>query len=158
MIPQTIEELEIVTRDCKKLVNKAALVSAGGGSLPVPVLDVAVDISILLRVLPEINQRFGLSNDQVSQYDDQFKILVYNFIKTAGAKLAGKVISKELILTILKKMGIRIASKQVIKYIPIAGTLISAGISFAAMKIICNYHIKECRDVVKMILKQKSLS
>jgi uncharacterized protein (DUF697 family) len=157
MIPQTIEELEIVTRDCKKLVNKAALVSAGGGSLPVPVLDVAVDISILLRVLPEINERFGLSNDQVSQYDDQFKILVYNFIKTAGAKLAGKVISKELILTILKKMGIRIASKQVIKYIPIAGTLISAGISFAAMKIICNYHIKECRDVVKMILKQKSL-
>jgi len=158
MIPQTIEELEIVTRDCKKLVNKAALVSAGGGSLPVPVLDVAVDISILLRVLPEINQRFGLSNDQVSQYDDQFKILVYNFIKTAGAKLAGKVISKELIITLLKKAGIRIASKQVIKYIPIAGTLISAGISFAAMKIICNYHIKECRDVVKMILKQKSLS
>jgi len=157
MIPQTIEELEIVTRDCKKLVNKAALVSAGGGSLPVPVVDVAVDVAILLKVLPEINERFGLSNDQVSQYDDQFKILVYNFIKSAGAKLAGKVISKELILTILKKMGIRIASKQVIKYIPIAGTLISAGISFAAMKIICNYHIKECRDVVKMILKQKSL-
>lgn len=157
MIPQTAEELEIVTRGCKKLVNKAALMSAGGGSLPIPALDVAVDVSILLKVLPEINERFGLSNDQVSQYDDQFKILVYNFIKSAGAKIAGKVITKELIFSILKKMGIKIASKQLVKYIPIAGSLISAGISFAAMKIICNYHIKECRDVVKKIMNNKSL-
>lgn len=155
MIPQTAEQLEIITRDCKKLVNKAALMSAGGGSLPVPAVDVAVDVAILLKVLPEINERFGLSNDQVSQYDDQFKILVYNFIKSAGAKLAGRVITKELIISILKKMGIKIASKQLVKYIPVAGTVISAGISFAAMKIVCNYHIKECRDVVKKIIELK---
>ncbi len=151
MIPKNKSQLEVITKKCRKLTSKAALLSAGGGAIPLPGVDVAVDVGILLKILPQINRHFGLDKEQVSMLDDQFKIIVYNVIKEIGTRFVGKAITKDIIISLIKKMGVKIASKQVTKYVPIVGTLISAGISFGAMKIICNYHINECREVVLKI-------
>jgi uncharacterized protein (DUF697 family) len=159
MIPQTVAELEAVANDCRKITTKAALLSAGGGAIPAPGVDIAADIAILLKLIPKISREFGLSKEQIDEYDDEFRILIFDLLKKGGAKFAGRYITKELIIAILKRMGIRVSAKQVAKYIPILGQLVSASISFGAMKIVANSHINDCYEIAKEIIeKNKSKS
>lgn len=156
MIPATIEELNRVYEECKKITTGAAIISALGGAVPVPAGDVAVDIYVLIKYLDKISKRFGLSPEQINTYDEKLKILVYEIIKKMGAKLAGKYITKELVVAILKKLGIRVTVKQVAKYISIIGQVISSGISFTAMKLVLNGHINECYEVCKDIINSRN--
>ena len=142
------KEAELIKKECKKLSTKASLLSAGGGAIPLPGIDIGADVAILLRVLPKISKRFNLSQEQIDELDEQAKLLVLNAIKRAGAELIGRAITKDILISILKRMGIKIASEQIVKYIPLIGTLISAGISYGSMKIITYMHIKQCYDVV----------
>lgn len=153
MIPQTLEELDSIATECKKMTTKAALLSAAGGAIPAPGVDVATDIVILLKLIPKISRKFGLSKEQIDEYDDEFKILIFDLLKKGGAKFVGRYITKELIKAILKRMGIRIAARQVAKYVPILGQGISASISFGAMKIVTNSHINDCYEVAKNLIE-----
>jgi hypothetical protein len=67
--------------------------------------------------------------------------------------MIGRYVTKELIVQILKKMGVRLTSVQVMKYIPVLGQMVSAGISFAAMKMIINNHISECYKVAGTVIE-----
>jgi uncharacterized protein (DUF697 family) len=144
-------EAENIKKDCKKLTTKAALLSAGGGAIPLPGVDIGTDIAILIRILPKISNRFGLSKKQIDELDERKRLLIFKAIKTVGAELVGRVITKDILITILKRMGIKITSRQIAKYIPILGTLISSGISYASMKIVTNMHINQCYGVVSEV-------
>lgn len=158
MIPHTPEALENIANECRRMTTKAALLSAGGGAIPAPGVDVAADIAILLKLIPKISRKFGLSKEQIDEYDDEFKIFVFDLLKKGGTKFAGRYITKELIIAILKRMGIRITAKQGVKYIPVLGQLVSASISFAAMKIIANAHINDCHEVAKELIEKNTLN
>ena len=153
MMPQTLEELDSIAKECRKMTTKAALLSAAGATIPAPGVDVATDITILLKFIPKISRKFGLSKEQIDEYDDEFKILIFDLLKKGGAKFVGRYITKELIKAILKRMGIRIAARQVAKYVPILGQGISASISFGAMKIVTNSHINDCYEVAKELIE-----
>ena len=43
---------------CRKLVTRRALISAGASAVPLPGIDVAVDVTVLLQMIEQINQRF----------------------------------------------------------------------------------------------------
>lgn len=154
MVPANIDELERVAGECRKLGTRRSVYSALAGAVPAPGVDLAADVSILMDLVPEINARFGLANEQVESYDDQVRIMILDLIKRGGAKLAGRIITKRLIMSVLKRMGVKITTKQVAKYVPILGTLVSAGISFASMKIVINLHISECYDVAKGMIEE----
>lgn len=156
MIPQTLDELEQVAHECRKMTTKAALLSAGGGVVPAPGVDIAADATILLKLIPKISRKFGLSKEQIDEYDDEIKITIFNLIKKFSAIFLGRVITKELILAILKRMGIRITTKQVAKYIPIFGQIVSASMSFGTMKIVLNSHINDCYKVAKEIIEKNN--
>lgn len=145
MTKKVAEKIKI---ECKKLSTKRAFVSALGGAVPLPGVDIAADITILLNILPKISKKFGLSTEQIDEMDDQARLLVFNAIKAVGAELIGRAITKDVLIAILKRMGIKIATRQVAKYIPVIGTLISAGISYGSMKIVTNMHINQCYRVV----------
>jgi hypothetical protein len=51
MIPQTLEELDSIAKECRKMTTKAALLSAAGVTIPAPGVDVATDITILISLL-----------------------------------------------------------------------------------------------------------
>ena len=74
MIPQSKEELENIISECKAMATKRAMASAAIGAAPVPVVDIAADVAILINVLPVINSKFGLSKDQIATYDEKFQI------------------------------------------------------------------------------------
>lgn len=152
MPSKSLEDLEAIRTSCKTMVKKRALASSSAVLVPVPGVDIAADVAMLLELLPSINRKFGLSPEQIDELDPQLKSLLYGIIKKTGSSLVGQIITKQLILTVLKKVGVRIAAKQVLKYIPFAGQAAAAALSGTAMMYVGNAHVDECYEVAKKAL------
>jgi uncharacterized protein (DUF697 family) len=157
MFPACIEELETIKKECLRMSNKRALLSAVASVVPVPFTDIATDVVLLKQIIPRISEKFGLSKQQIDEYNPQLTIFVYDVSKRLGTNMIGKYVTKELIVQVLKKMGVRLTTKQVLKYVPVMGQVISAGISFTAMKYIIRSHINECYKVVRTVIESNKI-
>jgi uncharacterized protein (DUF697 family) len=155
MIPSTIAELNQIREECKSMVTKRASTSAAAAVVPLPGVDVAADIAIMLELLPSINRKFGLAPEQIDHLDSAIKAKTLVIISSIGSQLVGKVITKELVVQLLKKIGVKVTVKQVAKFVPFIGQAVSAGISFGAMKHLGNSHIDECYIVCKRIIDMR---
>ena len=149
MMPISEKDLDRVANECYSMVTTRAGLSGAVAAVPMPGIEIAADVAILLRLLPAISQRFGLSSDQIDQYDAQSKMFLYNLIVEMGSKVAGKVITKEVVLYLLNRVGVTVTASTVTKYIPVVGQVAAAGLSFAAMKYIGDAHVAECRKLVE---------
>lgn len=49
----------------KKFVTQRALVTAGASAIPIPGINVTVDVTMLISILNFINQEFGLTPQQI---------------------------------------------------------------------------------------------
>ncbi|KAF0813986.1 hypothetical protein IGB42_01665 [Andreprevotia sp. IGB-42] len=152
MLPANLQQLETIRDECKAMVTRRAGWSAGAALVPIPGIDVGTDVAVLLQLIPAINQRFGLSPAQLRELDPQIEKLVWVGISSVGSELAGRWISRKLVLRILQKMGVRVATKSVVRFIPLLGQAIAAGISFGAMKMVGNAHVEDCYQVAKRAL------
>ena len=88
-IPDSIDaslNLEQIRAECLELVQKRAYVSAGVAVIPVPFLDVVVDVGILSQLIPEINARFGLAPDQISVFDLETKQIHWQELRKRGVE------------------------------------------------------------------------
>ena len=149
MLPKSVEDLEKVRRSCKTMVKKRAAASGGAALIPVPGADIAADVGMLLELIPAINRKFGLTPEQIDELDSSHKALIYVMIKKVGTDLVGRVITQQLVLVALKKVGIRMAAKQVLKFIPLAGQAAAVALSVAAMMYVGNSHVDECFDIAR---------
>jgi uncharacterized protein (DUF697 family) len=149
---QTIEELDKARNECRRLVTRRAMVSSGAAVVPVPGADVLADVGLLTTLLPEISRRFGLSADQVSRLDPQRAEKILLFAKSIGNSFIGRVVTRQLVVAALRKIGIRVATKSVTKYIPLIGSAVAATISFGAMKMLGNAHVDDCYEAAKRML------
>ncbi|WP_226086010.1 hypothetical protein [Mesobacillus sp. S13] len=109
----------------------------------------------MMELLPAINRKFGLSPEQIDQLDAASKAQILVIISSLGSKLVGKLITKEVVAILLKKISTRVAVKSVTKFIPFVGQAVSAGISFGAMKYLGNSHIDECYEVCKRVIQKQ---
>ena len=67
VVPDTPEDIAAVARQCRRLVTQRALLAAGVAAVPVPGIDWITDVGMLLKVIPEINQKFGLTPEQIER-------------------------------------------------------------------------------------------
>ena len=148
-LPKTLVELDSLRDECKSMVTTRASLSAGAAIVPIPVADIGADVALLLEMIPLINRKFGLSPEQIDTLDPQVKKIILVAITSIGSEMVGKLITKQLVLQILKRIGIRVATKSVAKYVPILGSALSASISFGAMKMVGNSHVDDCYEVAK---------
>lgn len=139
------------------MVTKSSDLSAGSAIIPIPGVNIGSDVAILLRLIPKINEKFGLSPEQIESLDTQTKLLVMTSISTTGSKMAGKYITRKLIMMTFKRMAGRISAKSASKYVPFLGSAIAGGISFATMKYMGNSHIDDCYDIVLATLENEQL-
>lgn len=58
----TIEELDRVRRECRRMVTTRALAAAGVAVVPIPAMDVLADVGLLADVLPRVSRAFGLDH------------------------------------------------------------------------------------------------
>lgn len=155
MTVKSVQELEAIRQQCRALVTRRAMVSGGAAALPVPGMDIGVDVAILVKLLPEISRQFGLTAEQIQTLDPAMKQRVLVLAGTVGSELIGKFITKQLIVQILKRVGIRVSVKSVTKFMPIVGSALSASISFTAMRMLGNGHVNDCYEVAKRLLLER---
>ena len=152
MLAYTREELDGIRRECIKMSNRRALISAAASILPVPFTDIATDVMVLRDIIPKITYKFGLAKEQIDRYDPQLSIVIYETAREIGSRIIGRCLTKDLVLHLLKKMGIKkLTTKQVARYMPLVGQVISAGISYGGMMLVIRHHINECHRVAWMV-------
>jgi uncharacterized protein (DUF697 family) len=140
-----------VAERCRKMVKRRALVAAGVAMVPLPGLDWLTDIGILVELLPRINAAFGLSPEQIERLAPDRRIVVYKAISTGGGLLIGKVVTRELVLWMLKLVGVRLTTQQAAKFVPIAGQAVSAALTYSALRYVCEQHIRQCMEVQRLL-------
>ncbi|MBE0463001.1 MAG: hypothetical protein ACTIDY_05875 [Halomonadaceae bacterium] len=144
---ETREELDEIRKTCRTMVTKSSSLSAGTAIIPIPGLDIGSDVAILLRLIPKINEKFGLTPEQIESLDTESKVMVMTAISNVGSKMAGKYITKKLVVSLLQKMGVKVAAKGATKFVPFIGSAVAGGISFTAMKYMGNSHIDDCYEI-----------
>lgn len=133
----------------RKLLNKRAMVAAAASAVPVPGLDWAVDAAMLSKLIPEINREFGLTPQQLDQLDPTKRDQVQKAVTLVGSVLIGKFISRDLVLKAATKIGMRLTTKQLAKYVPFAGQIVAATVGYAAIRYLGEEHMKDCIRVAR---------
>ena len=141
--------LEAAVKRSRKLLNKRAFVAAVASAVPLPGLDWAVDAALLSKLIPEINKEFGLTPQQLDQLDPKKREQVQKAAAMVGSVLIGKFISRDLIIKATTKIGVRLTTKQLAKYVPLAGQLVAATVGFAAIRYFGEEHMKDCIRVAR---------
>ena len=144
-------DLQAIARACRKRVARRALLAAGVAMVPVPGLDWLADIGLLVKLLPEISAAFGLSPEQVERLAPDRRIVVYKAISTGGGMLVGKVVTRELVMTMVRLVGVRLSAQQAAKFVPIAGQAVSAALTYTALRYVCEQHIRQCLAVARQL-------
>ena len=144
-------ELDATVARCRRMVTRRALASASVALVPAPGLDVAADVALLTQLIPAINLEFGLTPDQIETLNPRMKALVYKSIVAFGAAMVGRLITRELIMQALLKVGVRVTAKTAARLVPVAGQAIAAGLSFGAMRLVGESHIRDCRRVIEAL-------
>ena len=148
----TDPQIDAIAARCRRLVTRRSLVAAGVAMVPIPGLDWLTDVGVLVKLLPEINEAFGLSPAQIERLAPERRIVVYKAITAGGGLLIGKVVTRQLVLTLLKLVGVRLTTQQAAKFVPVAGQVVSAALTFSALKFVCEQHIRQCIAVREQLL------
>lgn len=140
----SITELDRVRAECRKMVTNRSLMAAGAAVVPIPGVDIVADIRLLTTMLPEISKRFELDHEQVDKLEPQIAEKIFVMASSMGNNVIGRMVTKRLAVALLRRVGMRVATASVAKYVPLVGSGIAAAISFGAMKLAGNSHIDDC--------------
>jgi small GTP-binding protein len=144
----TQEALEVKKDACKSLIRTRAGLAAVNAVNPIPGVDIAVDIGILMELFSEIRNNYGLTDEKIRNPE---------YIKKLGP-IASRIISassKEGIIQLLKNVAGRETIKQVSKYIPFVGQAIAASIGYGITLYAGNSFVDDCHELAKKILDQE---
>ena len=159
----SIEELQLqkIRDECYDMVNKSSYYSGAVAAVPIPGLDIANDISILTRLLPKINKKFGLSPEQIEELDPQLKELTLISISKIGTNLIGKYVTREAAVKAVTAVSTRAATATVtktgLKYVPFLGPVLAGGISYGAMRYVGRSHVNDCYKIALSVLEQNKV-
>lgn len=151
-MPQTIKDLHRIRRECRRLVTTRSLMSAGAAVVPIPGADILADVGLLTTLLPDISKKFGLDHDQVEKLDPRIAERVFVVAASMGNNVIGRMVTKRLVTSLLKRVGARVATASVARYVPVIGSGLAAAISFGAMKLVGNAHIDDCYRTARSLL------
>lgn len=152
LVPSTEKEIEALRKKCRRLVMRRAAVSAGVSAVPIPGLDLATDLGLLVNMIEEINAEFGLTPEQIARLQPKSRALVYEVVVGMGSVLVGKLVTRELVAHLLKRAGMKVMLKYTAKIVPVAGQLASATLGFAAFQVIGHQHVEACVRVVQEVM------
>ena len=74
----------------KKFVTQRALVTAGASAIPIPGINVTVDVTMLMSILNFINQEFGLTPQQIQHLSTDKQVQLFQMITVTRKRLGRK--------------------------------------------------------------------
>lgn len=138
------EFLDLKRSACEKHVAIAAGLSAANALNPIPGVDVAVDIGILLTLFKDLRDSYGLSPNRLAE-------LAAGPLEAIAREVA-EFATRQGILTLLKRFAGREAVKQVSKYIPFVGQAIAAAIGFGVTSLAGKWYLDHCHELAAQVL------
>ena len=141
--------LQEAAQRARKLLHRRALVAAVASATPVPGLDWAVDAALLSRVLPLINAEFGLTPQQLDKLSPHKREQVQKAVTVVGSVLIGKFITQDLVIKAVRSLGMRVATRQLVKYVPLAGQAVAAALGYSTLRYLGEQHINDCIRVAQ---------
>jgi len=147
--------LEQIREECLELIKKRAYMSAGAAVIPVPFLDVLIDVGILSQLIPEINARFGLAPEQVSVFDPKTKQDQWDELRKRGVQFSGFVVARTAVKKSINNVAAKYITKQVTKFIPLGGQLIAASLGYFVMKKVAEAHVEDSYKLAKNIQQKQ---
>jgi hypothetical protein len=144
--PQLLQQTRL---ECRSLVRKRALLSAGAAAVPVPLLDVVVDAGILMELIPDISRRFGLAPENIEAMDAGQQQSTWRGIRERGSQLLGIVVTRQLARSVFQTYARRLLAVQVAKYVPFGGQLLAAGLGYFVMRQIAYKHVEDCFAIAR---------
>jgi small GTP-binding protein len=135
---------------CEKHVFYAAAAAAANAINPVPGVDVAVDVSIIVTTFEEIRDEYGLSSNFLKSLEKSSNPSVVLF-----ANNVTQYASKEGILMLLKRCFGKQAVKSFTKYIPFVGQFIAAGLGYAITSNAGKSYLNDCHKIAEARLKNE---
>ena len=152
VVPSSTREIDAVVDHCRRLVSRRAMMAAGVAIVPLPGIDWITDVAVLMRLIPDINHAFGLTPGQIERLAPDRRVVVYKAISAGGGMLIGKLVTRELVMKALRLVGVRLTTQQAAKYVPIAGSAVSALLTFSSLKFVCEQHIQQCVSVSRQLM------
>jgi uncharacterized protein (DUF697 family) len=143
-VMKTLAELDRLRADCKSLVTQRSLMSAGVSVIPIPGIDLLADVGLLTTLLPAISAKFGLDHEQVAKLEPQIAQKIFVLAASMENSVIGRMVSKRIVIALLRRVGTRVATASVAKYVPLLGSALAAGVSFGAMKLVGDAHVEDC--------------
>lgn len=151
LIPGNEQAISQVRERCRQMVRRRAVMAAGFSAVPLPGLDVVSDISLFTGLVEEVNAEFGLSEGQILRLQPKYRLIAYEAALGVGGMLVGRLVTRDVLLRIFKKVGVRIASKTAAKLVPVAGSVVSAAIGFTLFRKLGYQHVDACVKVAKRL-------
>ena len=149
--PRLARDIAGIAKRCQSIVRTRAVASATVALVPIPGLDLVADVALLARMIERINQEFGLSAQQIERLDSRTKVLLYRSIAGFGTSMVGKAVTRALLIQVLQTVAIRIASRSVARFVPLAGQAVSATLSFTAVRYVGERHVRDCLRVLQSV-------
>jgi uncharacterized protein (DUF697 family) len=157
LIPGNETALSAVRERCRQLVRKRATMAAGFSAVPIPGLDLVSDISLFTKLIDEVNTEFGLTEKQILRLQPKYRLLAYEAAVGAGGMMVGRLVTRDLLLRLFKKVGVRLASKTAAKLVPVAGSIVSAAIGFAVFRKLGYQHVEACARVAQQLNQARTV-
>ena len=136
-------------RRARKLLNRRAMVAAAASTIPIPGLDWAVDAAMMSKLIPDINEEFGLTPQQIDLLPPAKREQVQKALAVVGSLVIGRFVTRDLVARMAQAMGKRLTVQQAAKYVPVAGQAVSAVLGYGAVRYLGEEHIKDCVRVVR---------
>lgn len=140
-----------VAEHCHRLLKRRAITAAAASVVPVPGLGVALDVLLLGGVINDINHAFGLTPAQIKALPQGKRTQAFNLIQISGNYLIGKAITAQLVTSVLKVVGLRVATKRVARFVPIVGQAASAALGYAITVQLGKAHIADCLKLAQQL-------
>ncbi|MES2297442.1 MAG: hypothetical protein V4582_10385 [Pseudomonadota bacterium] len=137
---------------CRRLVRRRAIISAGVSAVPLPGIDVVSDLSLFALLIDDINKEFGLTAEQVTRLQPRFRLIAYEAAVGMGGMLVGRMVTRELLLQLFKRVGMKSLARSAAKVVPIAGQMAAAAIGFSVFRTLGYQHVDACALVAQELL------
>lgn len=125
-----------------KIVSYYAAAAALNGLNPIPGVDVAVDVGVLMAMSKHVIGCYGLNENQL-EWTFSGRANRIALIQRLSSKF-GQFLLKEYIVKLLMRYAVQESAKTLVKWIPFIGQIIAAGIGYKITISFGNDVIEEC--------------
>ncbi len=125
--------------------------SAANGLNPIPGVDVAADVGLLVKLAKAIAEVYGLTDKRMEYVAKLLGPRALAPLLAKATQFAAKYFAKQGILLLLKRIAARTTAKHVSKWVPFVGPLVSAGIGWKATFMLGEQLVDEAEAILSDI-------